>query len=254
MDRLFDDDLGEPLHKRGLDSWRQRRRLEIVLDGVAKTLFIKRFENPPRWAIRQAQSAGVGARSLAGVEWGWMNRLFDAGIPCPVPVALGEEFDGRRELRSVVVSEAVSGRSLEKWVNDWHEIEHLKQRILQLTASLVRRFHARGWVHRDLYLSHLFFDPANKDDSALALIDLQRVFQPSWNKTRWIVKDLAALQFSVPDSMITRVDRLRWLLAYLSKPMLDAPARRLAYLILGKSARMARRAAQKHRATIAPHG
>ena len=80
---------------------------------------------------------------------------------------------------------------------------------------MIGRFHALGYVHRDLYLSHVFFDATAPPPHRLRLIDLQRVLRPVWRKRRWIVKDLAALNYSTPTTMASRTDRLRWLRSYL---------------------------------------
>jgi len=115
------------------------------------------------------------------------------------------------------------------------------RRILTVSAPLITRLHRAGLVHRDLYLSHLFFDAAALPQDAFRLIDLQRVFRPRWRLERWIVKDLAALNFSTPSRRVSRADRLRWLRTYLGGSKLDARARRLVYRILGRTQRLHRR-------------
>lgn len=241
MDRLFADDLGERMDKAGLAPWRQRRHVEVQLNGVRKSLFVKRFENPPYRAARRVRSVGVGIRSIAGVEWHWMHHLRNVGISCPRPVAFGEEFTGTKEKRSVVVSAAVPGQSLEKWTTRWPEIESQRHRVLFGVARLIRQFHGLGLIHRDLYLSHIFFDPSLTDENGLSLIDLQRIFQPVYGKTRWVVKDLASLNYSTPRAIYSRADRLRWLRAYLGKAKLGRDGRKLAYRVIGKTLRVARR-------------
>lgn len=242
IDRLFADELGERLDKPGLASWRQRRRVELPFEGKAVTLFVKRFENPPGSARRLVKAAGNGARSVAGVEWSWMHRLRRDGIACARPVSLGEEMAGGREARSVLVSAAVAGQSLERWMGKWHALAPGTAReVVMGVARLVSRLHRKGYVHRDLYLSHVFYDDANRVDEGLCLIDLQRIVRPTWRRGRWIVKDLASLHFSAPSECISRTQRLRWLLVYLGIGKLNAAGRRLAYKIVGKAIRIGRR-------------
>jgi hypothetical protein len=100
--------------------------------------------------------------------------------------------------------------------------------------------HRCGFVHRDLYLSHIFHDAEARPEESLHLIDLQRVHRPRGAGRRWIVKDLAALNYSVPPRLVRRTDRLRWLTYYLGTPKLDASARRLVYRIVGKTQSIAR--------------
>ena len=115
------------------------------------------------------------------------------------------------------------------------------------------RLHTGGYVHRDLYLSHIFFDPDAPLDDALCLIDLQRMIRPAVNRRRWIVKDLAALNYSAsptrgdaigPSDLVSQADRLRWLKLYLGAVKLDGSARRLAYRVIGKTMRIQSRAAR----------
>jgi hypothetical protein len=107
--------------------------------------------------------------------------------------------------------------------------------------------HRLGFVHRDLYLSHIFFHEGQLAGPKLSLIDLQRVGKPRWRQSRWVVKDLAALNFSAPASLISRADRLRWLVAYLRCASLDAAGRRLAYRVIGKTERIARKELRRRR-------
>ena len=178
-----------------------------------------------------------------------MRRFCQDGIACARSVALGEELRGRRERRSVLVSEAAPGQSLERWMARWHEFRPSTAREVSLgVARLVSKLHRKGYVHRDLYLSHIFYDSTCGGDEALRLIDLQRVIRPRWRQARWIVKDLASLNFSAPPQCFSRADRLRWLLVYLGTGKLDATARRLAYQVVGKTMRIRRRAGRKRKA------
>ena len=236
LEALFAASHGESLQKPGLDAWRERIRLTVKDDGRQRLLYLKRFRDPPPRARREVRRSGSGASSVAGMEWTWMHRLAGDGIPCVKPVAFGEELDRQRERRSAILAEAVPGQALESWVARWGEEDRRVVRsLIGPTAKLVARFHACGYVHRDLYLSHVFLDPGARIDHALHLIDLQRVVRPPWRRRRWVVKDLAALDFSAPAILISRTDRVRWLKQYLGVSKLDGPAKCLAYRIIGKT-------------------
>jgi len=118
-------------------------------------------------------------------------------------------------------------------------------------ADLVARFHECGYVHRDLYLSHIFYAAsceslrAESVPASLRLIDLQRLSKPTGYAKRLIVKDLAALNFSAPSKVISNQDRIRWIKRYLGIRRLDAPARRLIYWIVGKTWQIARHDARR---------
>ncbi len=241
LDALFEVAHGESLGKPDLSPWRERLRLTWEVSGERRTFYLKRFRDAPRAARREVRRSGTGAASVAGLEWTWMQRLAADGIPCALPVAFGEQLRGSREVRSAILTAAVPGCSLEHWAARWGETDRARvRRLVRPLARLVSRLHQCGYVHRDLYLSHIFHDPEAPLEQSLHLIDLQRVFRPLWAGRRWIVKDLAALDYSVPGSLVYRTDRLRWLTYYLGTPKLDASARRLVYRIVGKTQSIAR--------------
>lgn len=276
IEALFDPALGERLDKPGLDAWRSRVRVSLTDTGSDTTLYLKRFNRPPLSARRMARRAGFAARTLAGLEWACMTRLAADGIPIPTPVALAEEVAGRSEVRSAILMEAVPGRSLEGWANQWvaegdgrsgisrrmetgppHGLKPAAQgtsaarempaALVSMTASLISNFHAHGYVHRDLYLAHLFYDPDAPPERALHMIDLQRVMRPGWRRRRWIVKDLASLNYSTPGTLVPRAERIRWLKRYLGVSKLDARGRRMARLVASKTARIARHDRRRQR-------
>jgi hypothetical protein len=242
LDALFAYTSGQRLDKPGLDPWRERLRLTLRDGERERVFYLKRFFYPPRRAGRAMRRSGAGAPSLAGNEWAWIQRLTADGIPCVEAVAYGEEVRRGREARSAILTAEAPGRSLERWVREWGEADRpMVRRLVPATASLISGLHGCGYIHRDLYLSHVFFDPSQPIERSLRLIDLQRVIQPQCCIRRWVVKDLASLNFSTPSSLVSRSDRLRWLRLYLEVEKLDAAARRLVYRVIGKTQRIARR-------------
>lgn len=277
LDDLFDDVRlkacsAERLDKPGLAPWRSRWRLTLSDKHEHQTtLYLKRFEHPPPSARREVVRSHTGARTLAGVEWAWMHRLAEDDIPCPEPVALGEQLHRGREVRSALLMREVLGVSLERWIAREPVPDHSHiAALLEPLAELIARLHGAGYVHRDLYLSHIFFasistkPPRSRSNAAdkppascrpaFCLIDLQRVLHPSIGLQRWIVKDLAALNYSAPYPLISTRDRLRWLKHYLGTPGLDARTRRLIYLIAGKTRRIARHDVRRQRRLLNRRG
>ena len=241
LDDLFAVRNDQTLSKPGLEPWRERLRLVLQVGGRERVFYLKRFLRPPRSVRRAVSRSGSAASSVAGVEWVWINRLAADGIPCVQPVALGEQLQGGRELRSAVLTEAVPGVSLEQWVAGYRDDHRATLHcLIPLTASLVAQLHRQGYIHRDLYLSHLFFDPSAPPERSLRLIDMQRVRRPCSRQRRWIIKDLASLNFSVPHRLISRTDRLRWLTKYRGARKLDASTRSLVYRIVGKTQQIER--------------
>lgn len=215
LDALFAVREAESLAKPGLDTWRERLRLRLPCEEGERVLYLKRFHQPPASARRAVRRARIGARSCAGVEWGWLRRVSGDGIACPKPVALGEQCHRGREVRSAVLMSEAPGRSLEALArNPGAPGQVDRSAVAQLVAEAAARFHGQGYVHRDFYLSHWFFDPS-EDGGGLYLIDLQRVLRPPWRLRRWVVKDLAALNFSTPSDVLGNAARVRWLICYL---------------------------------------
>ncbi len=82
--------------------------------------------------------------------------------------------------------------------------------LAEATAALHRaRLH-----HHDLYLSHVFVDPTEARP-AVTLIDLERVTSHHGLLGRAIVKDLAAIEASIPDGIVSCEGRARFLAHYL---------------------------------------
>ncbi len=183
--------------------------------------------------------------SPARVEWDNLRALRRAGFDVPEPVAVGEESAGIGfPQRSFLVTREVPGRPLdavlaEGWP-DPHQrgTRRARDAVLRDVAGMIRRFHANGFIHKDLYLGHLIVAPDPRWGRPY-FIDLQRVEQRFPPRRRWLVKDLAALLLSAPSS-VSRSDKLRFLLTYLCKTRLDPLARRWARDILAKSERMSR--------------
>ena len=255
LEALFTIARGESLGKPGLDRWRERIKLVLSHDGVKSTCFLKRFTSPPRRARREVGRSGSAARSVAGMEWAWMGRMVRDHIACVQPMAFGQELVGGRERRSAILTKAVPGKSLEAWMSEWSEADQPVIRgLIDPVAGLVARLHNAGYIHRDLYLSHVFYDPTAGLERSLHLIDLQRVRRPRLRLRRWIVKDLAALNYSTPARLVSRADRLRWLKRYLGVPRLDTSARRLAYRVMGKTLSITRHDRRRAVRLSAPAG
>ena len=120
-------------------------------------------------------------------------------------IAYGSEKDLLGVRRSYVIVSAVPGDALERCGSQFME-RHSSDAgmIAELTSSLVglvARLHLAGFVHRDLYASHVFL---YEHDGVveLNLIDLARAFRPSRRLFRWRVKDLSQLKYSMPAAWV----------------------------------------------------
>ena len=109
-------------------------------------------------------------------------------------------------------------------------------------SAHARRMHGRGAHHQDFYLNHILWcgEPEHLD---LRVIDLGRVGFARRLSRRWIVKDLAQLDYSARGLSCT--DRLRFLRLYLGRRFTSAD-RWLVRRIMWKSRQIAAHT-EKHR-------
>jgi hypothetical protein len=277
LDAVFRWEQGDRLDKPGLEPWRQRWRIALGGPGEgAATYYLKRFSRPPLFRQVGRWRNGGWRLSTAGLEFENARALAEAGIAAADAVAFGQEMAGPWERRSFVLLREVAGVSLERWLPnhvppptqeaDWRG---RRDRVDGL-ARFVAAFHEAGFVHRDLYLSHVFIQPlpdsrervkgqVAADGGAVSagpvrdlfrLIDLQRVFRPRWRQRRWVVKDLAALNYSTPADRVSLQERLRFLCRYTRLCRRFGSARQLSGLVQAKTAWMTRRRRPKAGKTL----
>jgi hypothetical protein len=155
------------------------------------------------------RKVAVGRAALA--EWRNLAALEAAGFRVPARVCAAAGLGS-----SVVVTAQAPGRPLDVLLAEAArrgELTETARRAARAVAPAVRELHARGWCHRDLYASHLFWEPGAP---APVLIDVQRLFRPRFRRRRWRVKDLAALWSSMPPQLPPSVG-LRFLALYLGR-------------------------------------
>ena len=171
-----------------------------------------------------------------------LRRCRALGLPVPDGVAYVPRGAGGAP--SVVVTAEVPGaRPLDDCLEEArglprHEARRRRRALGAPLAAIVRAFHAAGLTHRDLYANHVLV-AEGLAGPVLTLIDLARVERGGAWATRRLVKDLAALEHSTA-RLVPRGERLRWFLAYLGLPRLDATGRHLIGAIRRKAARIAR--------------
>jgi heptose I phosphotransferase len=193
---------------------RTTTRLDLAdADGTPRTLYLKRHLRPGAWELvkplLRLTRPIVGARN----EWEAILRFHASGITTMVPVALGESGS-----RSFLVTEGIAGcEKLTAWMQAHRhslcngQLAALRD-IVAGVADVARTMHAAGLHHQDFYLTHLMV-PERGPTTPIHVLDLGRVrFQPRLAR-RWIVKDLAQLNFSAAG--VSASDRLRFLRRYL---------------------------------------
>ncbi len=223
-----------------------RSTVRLELSGPAGTwvFFLKRYEPEylsrlGRWLRRLRWPA---AQDEARREWEAIHRLRAQGFKTAEPVAVGQSRRGGLVVRSLVMTaEVANARPAHEL---WPTLDAAQRR--QLIGALARwtaRFHAAGYVHKDLYLSHFLVTPGTEDARPeLVCIDLQRVTQPRWLRTRWRVKDLAQLAYSARAAGARPVELLRFYQIYAGRTRLQTSDRRLIRRIWRRVRRLEQRA------------
>lgn len=152
-----------------------------------------------------------------------------AGLPAVVPIAAG------RKRGSFLVTQALDGCArLSDCLGRAQLAAAAKVDVIFRLAGLIRKMHACGFNHRDLYLCHILRD--NRGN--LYIVDLHRVQRRAAVPERWRVKDIAALNYSAPAGMISRTKRLLFLKTYLGTDRLTARDKRFALKVLKKTQKM----------------
>lgn len=204
---------GGPVRDKGI------RTIErVILPGAPPAiLYLKRHRRGSIWEAVKELLRGRRPLSPAAHEWDAISKVRAAGIETMAAVAFGEMRLLPWLGPSFIMTAEVGGRRLEDYVRLLCGKFREKRGIISALADCARRLHRAGLNHRDLYLSHVFLQAGGP-----ALIDLQRVQQNARGTNRWVVKDLAALNYSSPASAVSRTDRMRFLHRYLGVGTLDA--------------------------------
>ena len=172
-----------------------------------------------------------------------------AGVPTVDVVAWGRAGRNPARRHSFIVTRPIAAdRTLDDVARAWLAGDErdpvLKRRVIRRVAELVRRMHAAGIHHRDLYLVHFL---VSELPDGLHLIDLHRAGVEPSVRRRWLVKDLGSLDFAAGTALLTRHDRLRFLAAYRGRPLREVLATEGGFwaAVRRRSRRLQRRAERK---------
>jgi len=215
----------------------QRKTARVLLRDGEEVLqaYLKRHY-PPGFIKRVGQLLRLSRPKTAVHEFESIVAFRDNGIPTMTPIAAGLQRRGLLQTRSFLITKALSGCvRLDHLLADPRALSGTQKRtLIGQVADLVRNMHERGFNHRDLYLCHILRNTMG----GLYLVDLHRVDRRKQVPERWIIKDLAALNYSAPTNTMRRTDRLYFLKCYLGTERLSAPDKLFALKILKKTKKM----------------
>jgi tRNA A-37 threonylcarbamoyl transferase component Bud32 len=236
--------IGESVHQR------PNRHVHRVLLAGSVEAYLKTDRRIPlrdRW---MSWWAGYGAVSKSVREGRVLQELRQAGIGCPVVLALGED-DGEA---FVLLKSEPDLTPLDRYLLD-RPAE--SDAVLPLLGGELARMHAAGFIHPDLYPKHIL---VGRCDGLYRFCTLDwqrsvRMRHVPWSRR---ILDLAVLEASLPAELIDAPDRFGFLLGYLEASTGDRPALgRIAEaiktrgLLLGWNRRVARQHAACQVAVLA---
>ena len=185
-------------------------RLTLGQGTEAQPAFLKR-EHRVRWRDRLASWwAGFGWSSKSSREALILQKLQQAGVPCANWIAFGEDHRGRAFLLLAGLSETID---LPQFLRDRREgFASPRRRFAAQLGVVLAQLHEAGFEHRDLYAKHVLVSSRTGE---IFFLDWQRSrhSSPLRLNRRW--HDLAALDATLAEDLVTPAERLLCLYSYL---------------------------------------
>ena len=201
-------------------------RIGLTIDGDRRHFYLKRHHADKLWFRKAGSEFGAGARLSQGMlEFENICRFRQANLSTAVPVAAGQRMVQWPGAQSFILTQDFCPYvSLEKLLEMRPEFflgvesETRKGLLLREIAELARRMHESGFNHRDFNATHILLHYEDESRApATALFDLQRIDEKKISRYRWIIKSLAELNYSLPETIFGPGDREFLFLCYKRK-------------------------------------
>lgn len=191
-------------------------RVSVPCGGRRLELFVKRLGRAHLKQVLESLFSLERPLSKCLREWKFAGLLEAAGVSPPPMLAAGEVRLGPLPLESfLVIGEMEGARDLDEYVRDGDGSgppgAAARRELIGELAGTVARMHSAGLFHQDLYAKHIFIRRTG-GKFVINIIDLQRMRKSS--RECFAVKDLAALNVTLPSEVVSDFDRLRFLAAY----------------------------------------
>ena len=189
--------------------------------------YIKTYTSRGRWLRRF-----IG-RSRTRAEWENLQAFVAMGIPTADLVAYGESCTSGSYSGTLITREVRGTRDLAALADRGHPLLGDRQWRLQIIRRLsetVQNMHGHGFVHNDLKWRNILVDVTA--DPMVYLIDCplgRRMPGPFLVRGR--IKDLACLD-KIARQQLSKMERLRFYLAYKGKSRLSAKDKKEIYRVL----------------------
>jgi tRNA A-37 threonylcarbamoyl transferase component Bud32 len=222
---------------------RDVRRVELSDAGAAIVVFIKR-EWHTYWKDRiRGLVTGRGWGTKSRRELHVLQALRRAGVGCAEPVAMGER--GRLRPQGFLMLRAIAGAvPLAEYLRGQSPRGvRARRAFARQLGHEIARLHAAGVDHPDLFSKHILVRPGHDAQTPpeVFFIDLQRSSIRVRVPLRWRLRDLAALDATLPRTLASKTDRWAALAAYLAASGLSSRRRQAARQIARRAAHLASR-------------
>jgi len=184
-----------------------RKTLRFELDGKGYFLKIHRGVG---WKeilknLIQLRLPVLGAEN----EWKAIDKLKSIDVDTMTYVAYGKMGWNPAAQRSFIVTEDLAGCiSLEDYCLTWHDappLDNEQLAIIEKVARIAQRLHDNGINHRDLYICHFLLNITLKEEEpVLYLIDLHRAQLRNQIPSRWRIKDVASIVYSMLEVRLSK--------------------------------------------------
>jgi len=222
-------------------------RVTLRLDDNDFEAYIKRSQYSILADIWKTVRKFTRQRSSFLNEFNALVLLERSDVPTITPIAAGIKRAGLIRRSFILTASLGETLKLADWVpqnlaSKDPAIQKRKRAIIDSLAQITRKMHRIGVNHRDFYLTHIHLKKDEAPQPALFIIDLNRADIRKKVPLRWLVKDIAALNFSAPASAFSRTDRMRFLKAYLGVRKLTGKEKRFIRMVIRKSGEIAHHA------------
>ena len=205
-------------------------RFEIQIAGRKRVFYLKRHNT--KFAGLQRILALFTTKLISSEGKKEFENICDFrknGLGTVTPVIFGERLVKFFWIQSFLITEDFSPFiSLEYMLRDNPEFftgeknSDRKRNLINKIGMFARKIHKQGFNHRDFNATHILLHYKNESDIPdIALFDLQRVDRSSVPRFRWIIKSLSELNFTLPDAIFDKKDRISLLLSYRGKKKLN---------------------------------
>ena len=188
--------------------------------------------------IKTYKSRGRGLRRYIGrsrirAEWENLQAFVAMGIPTADLVAYGESVTNGSYCGTLITREVRGTSDLAALVDNGHLVlgdRQWRSRVIDRLSEIVRKMHGNNFVHSDLKWRNILVEVT--DDPAVYLIDCplgRRMPRPFLARGR--IKDLACLD-KVAKKQLSKMERLRFYLAYKGKSRVDVVDKKEIYRVL----------------------